>query len=172
MESAIVGSARGEMSAEATDQNKGLPDTADRTPRRYPGVSDFRNPGRVAIFGAVRSHILPAGDAGLPPYPYGGVMADHEPSSHEMRTRMGLGAGLAVGMGAGVAFGVSLDNWAVGIGIGLAIGIALSVAFSRAPRPAAPEESAESDGAGAGDDIGGPDAPGRDDPTSDGPRSV
>lgn len=33
------------MGAEATDQIKGLPDTADRTPRRYPGVSELRNPG-------------------------------------------------------------------------------------------------------------------------------
>lgn len=43
MESAIVGSARGKRSAEATDQIKGLPDTADRTPRRYPQLSGLRN---------------------------------------------------------------------------------------------------------------------------------
>ena len=48
VESAIVGSARGKRSAEATDQIKGLPDTADRTQRRYPGVSRVRIPGRVA----------------------------------------------------------------------------------------------------------------------------
>ncbi|MFJ4222864.1 hypothetical protein [Microbacterium sp. NPDC089695] len=60
-------------------------------------------------------------------------MADREPSPHEMRTRLGLGAGLAVGMGVGVALGVSLDNWILGISIGLVIGLSLSVALSQAP---------------------------------------
>ncbi|MFD5226434.1 hypothetical protein ACFWHT_12500 [Microbacterium sp. NPDC058342] len=59
-------------------------------------------------------------------------MDDRQPSSHEMRTRLGWGAGIAVGMGVGVALGVALDNMGAGIAIGLAIGIALMGAFTGA----------------------------------------
>src|SRR5690606_21699825 len=85
----IVGSARGQ-DAEATAQIKGLPDTADRTRRLYPG--------RV---GGASVRVRRTGDAGPVGGAYRGGMADDRVSPSETMMRAGWGAGIAVGMGVG-----------------------------------------------------------------------
>ena len=85
-------------------------------------------------------------------------MDDRQPSSHEMRARMGFAGSILIGMGVAAAIGVGTHNMGVGIGVGVAITIALMVAFTRgASRGMHPDAGDEPE---PGDDM---DADGRDD---------
>lgn len=120
-------------------------------------------PGRVADRNSrACCDVRHEADAATRSHAYGGVMADDEMSSSEVRQRLSWGVGIAIGMGVGVAMGSALDNMALGIAIGVAIGVVFAVALRAAGRPRPPRGGAsgrpDAEGPDAGPDAETPDS--------------
>ncbi|MFE6997273.1 hypothetical protein ACFVAE_15010 [Microbacterium sp. NPDC057659] len=67
-------------------------------------------------------------------------MEQRQPSSHEMRARMGFAGSIVIGLGIAAALWSATHNMGVTVGVAVAITIALMVAFTgafrkRGPRP-------------------------------------
>ncbi|MDR2997418.1 MAG: hypothetical protein LBU78_04785 [Microbacterium sp.] len=61
-------------------------------------------------------------------------MEQRQPSSHEMRARMGFAGSIVIGLGAAAALWSATHNMAVTVGVAVTITIALMVAFTGAFR--------------------------------------
>lgn len=59
-------------------------------------------------------------------------MDDRQPSSHEMRARMGFAGSIIIGLGVAAALGTATNSMPVGLGVGLAVTVVLMVVFTRA----------------------------------------
>lgn len=82
-------------------------------------------------------------------------MDDRQPSSHEMRARMGFAGSILLGLGVAAAMNAATHDGGVSLGIGLAMTVVFMIVFTRKQRrrhPNAGDETDAGDGPGSADD--------------------
>lgn len=88
-------------------------------------------------------------------------MDDRQPSSHEMRARIGFAGSILLGLGVAAAMNAATHDGGVSLGIGLAMTVVFMIVFTRKQRRRHPDVGDGTDaGSAAGDETDAGDGPG------------